>query len=233
MRLKTILNKCIKYKSFVFSIARFSKDMKKIIITVKSRANSKPVCSVCGNPGSGYDTLTAREFQHIPIWGFQVFFLYSMRRVNCRYCNRIIVEKVPWSNDKNHLTHYYAKYLASWAKLISWKEVAERFRTSWQTVAKAVEEIVEYGLKHRNIDGITAIGIDEVQWHKGHKYLTLVYQIDAGCRRLLWIGEKRIQKTLLRFFYQFDKIEKGFASSIKVICSDLSFGFKKSYLSYL
>jgi len=195
--------------------------MKRIIITVNSRSNSKPVCSNCGNPGSSYDTLYPRQFQHVPFWGFQVFFEYSMRRVNCRHCNRVIVEKVPWSDGKNHITHYYAKYLASWAKLISWKEVAERFRTSWQTVAKAVEEFVEYGLKHRNIEGITAIGIDEVQWHKGHKYLTLVYQIDAGCRRLLWIGEKRTQKTLLRFFYQFGKIEKGFASGIEVICSDM------------
>ena len=45
-----------------------------------------------------------------------------------------------------------------------------------------------------------AIGIDEIAWKKGHKYLTLVYQIDAHCKRLLWIGKERKTKTLLRFF---------------------------------
>ncbi|WP_419595795.1 transposase, partial [Thiolapillus sp.] len=43
-----------------------------------------------------------------------------------------------------------------------------------------------------------AIGIDEIAWKKGHKYLTLVYQIDAHCKRLLWIGKERKTKTLLR-----------------------------------
>ena len=32
-------------------------------------------------------------------------------------------------------------------------------------------------------------GVDEIQYSKGHKYLTLVYQIDAGCTRLLWVGQ--------------------------------------------
>jgi len=50
------------------------------------------------------------------------------------------------------------------------------------------------------------IGVDEVQWQKGHKYLTLApfnvgkWQIDAGRKRLLWIGRDRTSKTFLRFF---------------------------------
>ena len=42
-------------------------------------------------------------------------------------------------------------------------------------------------------------------WQRGHHYLTLVYQIDAHCKRLLWVGEKRTVKTLLRFFHWFDQ----------------------------
>jgi len=52
--------------------------------------------------------------------------------------------------------------------------------------------VVNYGLTHRNLDSVTALGVDEIAWHKGHKYLTLVYQINPGARRLLWVGEKRI-----------------------------------------
>ena len=47
---------------------------------------------------------------------------------------------------------------------------------------------VRWGLEHRNLDGIRNIGVDELSWKKGHKYLTLVYQIDHGCRRLLHIA---------------------------------------------
>ena len=53
---------------------------------------------------------------------------------------------------------------------------------------------------HRVLGTIGAIGVDEVQYSKGHKYLTLVYQIDAGCIRLLWIGKERTVETFEKFF---------------------------------
>ena len=62
------------------------------------------------------------------------------------------------------------------------------FRTSWDKVFDAVEHVVTWGLEHRMLGQIDAIGVDEIQYSKGHKYLTLVYQIDLGVTRLLWIG---------------------------------------------
>ncbi len=218
MRLKTILNQCCKFKSFVFTETRFDEKKESIIITILPRVNSTPLCSQCARSAPGYDTASEpRLFEFIPFWGFHFYFEYKMRRINCPYCQRIIVEKVPWADGKNHLTHYYCKYLAGWAKDISWKGVAERFHTSWQTVHKAVESIVQFGLEHRQIDNVEALGVDEVQWQRGHKYLTLVYQIDHGCRRLLWVGKKRTQKTLLRFFFEFNGIDKDFSRRIKFI----------------
>ena len=66
--------------------------------------------------------------------------------------------------------------------------------------------------------GITAIGIDEIQWHRGHHYLTLVYQLDVGRKRLLWIGEHRTVKTLLRFFRW---LGKDRSAALRFICSDM------------
>ena len=67
--------------------------------------------------------------------------------------------------------------------------MARSFRTTWENVFRSVKTVVAWGLAHRSLEGIEAIGVDEVQWQKGHKYLTLVYQIDEGCKRLLWIGK--------------------------------------------
>jgi transposase len=160
-------------------------------------------------------------FEFVPIWGYRVLFLYGMRRVSCPKCNRVVVEKVPWSDGKNHFTKHYAAFLADWAKEISWKRVAERFRSSWQTVSSAVEWVVAYGLEHRSLDNVNALGVDEIAWHKGHNYLTLVYQIDAGMRRLLWVGEKRTQATMKEFFADMAALKSDFATGIKVICSDM------------
>jgi transposase len=59
---------------------------------------------------------------------------------------------------------------------------------------------VNWGLSHRAVSDVEAIGINEIQWWRGHKYLTLVYQIDSGCKRLLWIGQERKEATLNQFF---------------------------------
>jgi transposase len=77
---------------------------------------------------------------------------------------------------------------------------------------------VAWGLAHRVIEDVTAIGIDEIAYRKRHKYLTMVYQIDAGCRRLLWVGKKRTQKTLRQFFKEFGKER---IAQIQFICSDM------------
>jgi hypothetical protein len=114
-----------------------------------------------------------------------VFLLYTMRRVDCRRCGAIVVEEVPWGDGKRTLTKAYMLFLARWARRLSWKETAEAFRTSWEKVFDAVEHIVIWGLEHRTLGQIDAIGVDEIQYAKGHKYLTLVYQIDIGITRLL------------------------------------------------
>ena len=221
MRLKTLLNHGLKFKCFCIGKAEFDSKGDSILVDIRARGNSRPRCSRCGTVSPGYDTLPERLFEFVPIWGYRVFFRYALRRVSCPRCGCVVAEEVPWGEGKCHLTRHYAAFLASWAKELSWKSVARHFHTSWQTVCSAVGRIVEYGLKNRRIDSVTALGVDEVAWQKGHNYLTLVYQIDAGTRRLLWIGEKRTQETMRGFFRHMSELKKDFADQVKVVCSDM------------
>jgi len=218
MELTTILNRCYRQKGFVYSNARFSeRTVNAIEVQIVSRKNSKPACGNCHQPGAGYDHLPERRFEFIPFWGFAIFLLYARRRVNCKRCG-IVAEHIPWAEGKNHLTMAYMHYLAHWAKKLSWKEVAVSFKTSWEKVFRSVEHVVAWGLKNRDLEGITAIGVDEVQWHKGHRYLTLVYQINVGSTRLLWIGKERTEKTFLEFF---DFFGQQRIALLQFVCSDM------------
>ena len=220
MQLKTILNRVTNYKSFVFGKAEIVESISGnlIEVEVQSRKNGHRICSGCSKVRPGYDTMpTPRRFDFVPMWGMAVVFIYFMRRVNCPDCG-VRVEQVPWGDGKSPVTHELKWFLAKWAKLMSWKEVATAFRVSWDCVFESVKQAVSWGLSHRNLEGIESIGIDEVQWHRGHKYQTLVYQIDEGRKRLLWIGPDRTAKTLLRFFRFLgkDRTEK-----LQFICSDM------------
>ena len=73
-------------------------------------------------------------------------------------------------------------------------------------------------MQHRTLGQIDAIGVDEIQYAKGHKYLTLVYQIDIGITRLLWVGRERTIESFQGFF---TTMGQEVISKISFICSDM------------
>jgi len=219
MRIETMLNNCQKFKSFVYKDVKWiNHDGEKCLAAIiEPRKNGHAICSCCHKVASCYDKLEERRFEFVPFWGYRFFFVYQMRRVNCKDCG-IKVEEVPWGMGKFTLTKTYMNFLSNWARKLSWQEVARSFKTTWQKVFTAIKYVVDWGLEHRDVSGVTSIGVDEIAWQVGHKYLTLVYQIDKNCVRLLWVGKDRTVKTLLKFFRKFGS---DWALQLKHICSDM------------
>ena len=219
MLIKTLLNKVERFKSFIYGTASFIvvNGGDALVIDIEPRRNSQPICPECHKRRSTHDRQPSRLFEYLPIWTFKVYFRYAPRRVKCPI-HGVKVEALPWGYGKERMTFSYQVYLARWAKRLSWQETADIFETSWGTVFRAVKFVVDYGLAHRTLDGVTEIGVDEIKVFKGHKYLTLVYQLNAGARRLLWCGPERRVKTLLRFFHEFGKER---SAELKFVCSDM------------
>jgi transposase len=140
-----------------------------------------------------------------------------MRRVTCRRCG-VTTEQIPWAQGKHSTCNAYRVFLARWAKRLSWSEVASIFGTTWGVVYRSIQWVVAYGLAHRSLEGVRAIGVDEIAVWAGHKYLTVVYQIDQGSRRLLWIGRERTEATFRRFFDEFGEAR---AKALQFIASDM------------
>jgi transposase len=219
MRIQTILNRVEKFKSFVHGEARLEEhdDGPALVIQIEPRKNSRPFCSGCGQRGRPYDCLEERRFEFVPIWGILVFLAYRMRRVDCKRCG-VTVEMVPWCDGKNQMTTTYRWYLATWAKRLSWSEVGSVFRTSWDSVCRAVEHAVEWGLERRDLSEVTALGVDEIAWARGHKFLTLVYDISGETKRLLAVEEDRKVTSLRRGL---ESLGELVCLKVKYVCSDM------------
>jgi transposase len=219
MQIKAILNRIEKHRSFVYGSTELSDCDGQLVleIAIEARANGRPICSGCGEKRPGYDRLPSRRFEYVPLWGILVFFVYAMRRVECPTCG-VSVEQVPWAEGKQRLTTTYRWFLAKWARRLSWSETARVFRTTWENVFRAVEMAVEWGRARVDLGEVLAIGVDEIAWRKGHEYLTVVYQIDEHCRRLLWVGKDRKAETLLRFFEWFGELR---SRQLVFVCSDM------------
>lgn len=232
MHVTTILNRIEKHKGFVFGKARLvsgDDGRERIEVAVRSRRGSKGACSSCGRHGSVYDHLPERRFEYVPLWGFAVMLVYAMRRVDCPACG-VKVEMVPWAAGKSPVTRSFALFLAGWAKLLSWQDVARRFRVNWHQVFESVRYVVEYGMAHRDLTGVRALGVDEIQFGHGHQYLTVVYQLCGEVRRLLYVGKNRDIESLSTFF---DERGATWCAGISHVCSDMWRAYLHAIEKYL
>ena len=234
LALKTLLNRVEPMKGFVYESSRIHPAGKtrrgglsatpSIEIGLRAHHSQSGHCSQCLRPAPGYDTLSERRFQFVPLWGMTTWFLYAPRRLECDTCG-IHVEYLPWALGKRPVTQSFAWFLASWAKLLSWQVVSRRFQTSWESVFRSVEMAVIWGRERLDLTGISALGVDEIYWKKG-KFLTLVYQINEGMKRLLFVIENRQEKSLSQFFVWFGKER---SAAIEFVCSDMG----KPYLNVI
>lgn len=232
LQVKTILNALQHFPGFVFQDIRLHRHRdgraKEVEISIAPHEGVPAKCSRCRQPAPGYDRLPERRWLFPPLWGLKVFFLYAARRVECA-THGVVVEHLPWSGGKRPVTIAMMCFLSQWARRLSWRETARVFHTSWEGVYRSVEWFVQWGLAHRKLEGVQAIGVDEIHWGKSKRadsFLTVIYQIDTPCRRLLWVGKRRTQATL----------RKGLAAlgtevvqGLRFVCSDMW----KPYLNVL
>ena len=223
LQVKTILNRVQRFIGFVYQEVRLIRSEGQpdlIEIAIKPHGGIRGRCSYCQQPAPGYDRLPQRRWQFVPLWGIPTWFCYAPRRVECAE-HGVVVEHIPWSEGNRPVTRAMMGFLARWARRLSWRETARTFQTSWEAVYRSVEWFVQWGLEHRELLGVVSIGVDEIHWGHGLRadnFLTVIYQIDAGCRRLLWVGRRRSQATLRRGLKALGPVV---VKGLRFVCSDM------------
>lgn len=222
LEVKTILNRIQHFAGFVYQEVRLRTPRGKLRIEVRIEPHRsvRGKCSECRRPAPGYDRLPERWWLFVPLWGIVTWFLYAPRRVHCPE-HGVVVEHIPWSEGKRPITRAMMGFLARWARHLSWRQTALSFQTSWEAVYRSVEWFVQWGLARRKLEGVQAIGIDEIHWGKGKRadnFLTVIYQIDSHCRRLLWVGRRRTQATLRQGL---SVLGPAVVGGLRFVCSDM------------
>jgi len=191
-----------------------------IEIRIAPHGGMRGRCSLCQRPAPGYDRLPERRWQFVPLWGIPTWYRYAPRRVECA-AQGVVVEQIPWSEGKRPVTCAMMGFLARWARRLSWRETAQVFQVSWESVYRSVEWFVQWGLAHRQLQGVESLGVDEIHWGRGLRadnFLTVIYQIDASCRRLLWVGKRRSEATLRRGL---KALGPEVVQGLRFVCSDM------------
>jgi transposase len=156
-------------------------------------------CSRCGARCPGYDSGSGtRRWRALDIGRTPVFIEAAAPRVLCKE-HGVVVQRVPWARPGSTFTRAFEEVVAWCVKQTSKTAVAELMRVAWETVGAILDRVVADAKNGRDLlDGLTRIGVDEVSFRKGHRYLTVV--VDHGSGRIVWAKEGRDMKTLRTFF---------------------------------
>jgi transposase len=136
-------------------------------------------------------------------------------RVSCRK-HGVVVARVPWARHDSRFTKDFEDQCAWMAVHVSKTTLAELLRVAWRTVGRIIGSVVdERSAEVDPLNGLRKIGIDEVSFRRGQRYLTVV--VDHETARVVWVQEGRDEATLERFF---DRLGPARTAALRFVTAD-------------
>jgi len=177
----------------------FDEDEEMLVAHVRPRRRSRSRCGICRRPCPGYDRGEGRRrWRALDLGLFRAFVEADAPRVSCPE-HGVVVAHVPWARHDARHTLPFDDTVAWLATRTSKSTLEQLLRIAWRTVGAIVSRVVAEGAAQRDpLAGLARIGIDEISYKRGHRYITLVVDHDSG--RLVWAAPGRDRKTLAKFF---------------------------------
>jgi transposase len=186
-------------RSTVIDRVGFDDEAEVVVVEVRPRKGAKSRCGLCERRCAGYDQGEGRRRWRAPDLGlYRTFVEADAPRVFCPE-HGVVVASVPWARHDARHTVVFEDTVAWMATRTSKSTLEMLLRIAWRTVGAIVARVVAEGVAVRDpLEGLHRIGIDEISYKKGHRYVTIVVDHDTG--RLVWAAPGRDRKTLAAFF---------------------------------
>ena len=220
MRVCTAFNRLLRLSGASVIDVGFSSEG--VIVTVRLRRRRR-VCGRCGQTGRQLEIHDRRlkRWRHLDLGSSRCVIECELRRLRCRDCG-VHLEAVPWARHGAHHTRDFEDTVAWLAQQMAKTPIAGLLRIAWDTVGKIVERVVSDHLDERRLDGLVAIGCDEISYRKGQRYLTSVVDHQTGA--IVWCAPGRNAATLQGFFDLLGERKH----SIRAVSIDMSGGYQQA-----
>lgn len=187
-----------------------------VIVSVRPAAKAKNRCGRCGRKSPRFDRGDGRRrWRALDLGSTKVFIEAAAPRVRCREHGPTVAQ-VPWARHGAGHTRDFDDQAAWLAVHVSKTAVVELLRIAWRTVGSIITRVsADIDATVDRLEGLTRIGIDEISYKRGYRYLTVVVDHDTG--RLVWAGVGRDEATLERFF---DELGAHRAAAITHVTAD-------------
>jgi transposase len=170
-----------------------------VVARVRLRRGQRQQCGVCTRRCSLYDRGEGRRrWRALDLGTSMAFIEAEAPRVQCSE-HGVVVARVPWARHDSRFSREFEEQCSWMAVHLSKTTLSKLVRIAWRSVGSIISRVVaERSTETDRLDGLSRIGIDEVSFRKGQRYLTVV--VDHATARVVWVAEGRDEATLERFF---------------------------------
>jgi len=220
MRVTTAFNRLLELEGA--SVERVTFAQQGIVVGVRLRRRRR-VCSRCGQQVAVTHDTSRRRWRHLDLGGVRCYLEATLRRVRCPDCG-VRVEAVPFARAGARHTRAFDALVAFLAQQMAATPLARLLRLSWRTVGRICARVVAERLDRSRFQGLRRIGVDEVSYRRGHRYLTLVLDHDSG--RVVWASEgARAASSLDGFLAALGREQ---AEAIEAVSVDMAPGYHRA-----
>lgn len=211
-----LIGKLLKFKGFRCVGLAFRRGWR-LEVLVKPHKNGCR-CSVCGRRGKIVrQRPEPRYWRDIPVGPWSIWLMYWPREIRCTTHGRVS-ERLPWADADSRVTYRLEYLILRYSQIMSQKAAAALLRMPASTLSDLLHRLISRLREGHRVRGLKTIGIDEVSYRKGHKYATLVYDLDRSC--VVWIGQGKGRAAIDRFFNEV--LSDYQKSRIQNACCDMS-----------
>jgi transposase len=154
-------------------------------------------CPECGANCQLYDHQGERQWRHLDTCQYQTILHAQPPRTQCSQ-HGVRVVKLAWAEPSSRFTALMERLVIDWLGVASQKAVGEQLGLSWDEIHGIMERAVERGMARRRAELLPQLGVDEKAFRKGHKYFTLVNDLERS--RVLYVAEDRTPASLDGFW---------------------------------
>jgi transposase len=193
-----------------------------VIVTVRLRRRRR-ICAQCGQTGHKLEIHDRRvkRWRHLDVGAHRCVIECELRRLRCPDCG-VRLEPAPWARPGAAHTRDFEDVVAWLAQQMPFAPITRLLRVGWHTIGPIVARVVADHLDETRLEGLIAIGVDEISYRRHHRYLTSVANHRTGA--IVWCAPGRNSATLQAFFDELGDRK----ASIQAVSIDMSGEYERA-----
>lgn len=211
-----LIAKLFKFKDFRCAGIAFRRGWR-LDVLVKPYKNGCR-CPQCGRRGTIVRQRSEPRFwRDIPVGPWSIWLMYWPREIRCPSHGRV-TENLPWADAGTRVSYRFEYLMLRYCQIMPQNAAARLLRVPASTLSDLLHRSIRSLRAGHRVRGLKVIGIDEISYHKRHKYATLVYDLERSC--VVWIGQGKGRETIDRFFNE--ALSDYQKAQIRTACCDMS-----------